>query len=56
LTGGGDNLNAGFCLGLLNNLSIEECMLAGMATSGAYVQNGFSPSMDDLIEYLKTYN
>jgi hypothetical protein len=52
LTGGGDNLNAGFCLGLLLNLPLELSMLAGMATSGAYVQNGCSPSIDDLLKYL----
>ncbi|HMR85786.1 MAG TPA: hypothetical protein PKE30_21735 [Niabella sp.] len=53
LTGGGDNLNAGFCFGLLNSFSIEECMMLGMATSGAYIQNGKSPSIDDLISYLQ---
>ena len=53
LTGGGDNLNAGFCFGLLNNFTVEECMLTGMATSGAYVQNGFSSAIPELITYLK---
>jgi hypothetical protein len=53
LTGGGDNLNAGFCFGLLSGFSVEECMLTGMAASGAYVKNGFSPSIPDLITYLK---
>jgi hypothetical protein len=52
LTGGGDNLNAGFCFGLLHNFSTTECMLTGMAASGAYVQNGYSPSIQDLIEFL----
>jgi sugar/nucleoside kinase (ribokinase family) len=53
LTGGGDNLNAGFFFGLLSGFSVEECMLTGMAASGAYVKNGFSPSIPDLITYLK---
>ncbi len=55
LTGGGDNLNAGFCLGQLLNLPPEQAILLGMATSGAYVQNGQSPSPDDLISYLQQW-
>ncbi|MEM1326894.1 MAG: carbohydrate kinase family protein [Bacteroidota bacterium] len=54
-TGGGDNFNAGFCYGLLYDLSSEAAMLIGIATSGAYVQNGQSPSKDQLIDYLKTF-
>jgi hypothetical protein len=55
LTGGGDNLNAGFCLGLLNGFSLKECMITAMGTSGAYVKSGISPSMDDLINYLSLW-
>lgn len=55
-TGGGDNLNAGFCLGLLAGLEIQYCMLLGMATSGAYVQNGTSPDINDLIAYIKNWS
>jgi hypothetical protein len=54
-TGGGDNLNAGFCTGYLAGLSTEESMILGMATSGAYVKYGKSPSLDDIIEYLGTW-
>jgi hypothetical protein len=52
LTGGGDNLNAGYCLGLLNGFEVHHCMLLGMAASGAYVKNGVSPSVKDIIEYI----
>jgi hypothetical protein len=52
LTGGGDNLNAGFCLGLLHNLSITQCMLLGMATSGYYVENGMPPDLEGIIGYI----
>lgn len=55
-TGGGDNLNAGFCLGFLLGLSMEESMILGMATSGAYVKNGESPDIPGLISYLKTWS
>ena len=54
-TGGGDNLNAGFTFGKLLDLSLEESMILGMATSGAYVQNGGSPDLDALISYLKEW-
>ncbi|MFM9841214.1 MAG: hypothetical protein ACKVOQ_23320 [Cyclobacteriaceae bacterium] len=52
LTGGGDNLNAGYCLGLLAGFEACHCMLLGMAASGAYVQNGESPSVSDIIDYV----
>jgi len=52
LTGGGDNLNAGYCLGLLLNFSLPQCMLLGMAASGAYIENGTSPTLADLISYI----
>lgn len=54
-TGGGDNFNAGFCYGLLNGMSLEASMLTAMATSGAYVQYGESPSKETLIDYLKIF-
>lgn len=55
VTGGGDNLNAGFIYGLLNQFPVEKCMLMGMATSGAYVQNGASPSVDDVRKYVDVW-
>jgi hypothetical protein len=51
-TGGGDNFNAGFCLGLLLNLPLNEAMKTGMATSGFYVKNGKSPSINEIGEYI----
>lgn len=55
LTGGGDNLNAGYCFGLLNGLPIEQCVLLGVAASGAYIQNGESPDVNSIIEYIETW-
>ena len=55
LTGGGDNLNAGFCLGLLSEFTLPQCMLLGMAVSGAYIENGISPDQKDIIEYLDVW-
>jgi hypothetical protein len=56
LTGGGDNLNAGYCLGILNGLSIQHCMLLGMAASGAYIQNGTSPDLKSIVEYIRIWS
>ena len=55
LTGGGDNLNGGYCLGLLAGFSVTECMLLGMATSGAYIQNGVSPDLKEIIDYVNVW-
>lgn len=51
-TGGGDNLNAGFIVGLLAGLGIDECMVLGMAASGYYVQEGQSGTLSQLREYI----
>jgi hypothetical protein len=55
-TGGGDNLNSGFCFGLIQGFSFEESAVLGMASSGAYVQNGSSPDIKGLIDYLKVWD
>ena len=54
-TGGGDNLNAGFCFGQLAGYSPEMSALLGMATSGAYVQDGASPDRATLLQYLRNW-
>jgi sugar/nucleoside kinase (ribokinase family) len=54
-TGGGDNLNAGYCLGLLLGLDPSQCMILGMASSGSYVQESQSPDVTQLISYLKNW-
>ena len=53
-TGGGDNFNAGFCLGLLLDLTLNEALKTGMATSGSYVKNGNSPSVEEIAGYLRS--
>lgn len=52
LTGGGDNLNAGYCFGLLAGLSLQQCMLLGMAASGAYVEHGTNATLQTILDYL----
>lgn len=55
LTGGGDNLNAGYCLGWLSGYTIPQCMLLGMAASGAYIENGTGADRQDLVRYLDVW-
>lgn len=50
-TGAGDNFNAGFCLGLLAGLPIDQCLCTGTGTSGYYVRNAHSPSLDELASF-----
>ena len=50
-TGAGDNFNAGFCLGLLAGLPLEQALCAGTATSGYYVRQGASPTLAELAEF-----
>lgn len=50
-TGAGDNFNAGFCLGLLAGLPIDQCLCTGTGTSGFYVRNAHSPSLDELASF-----
>jgi len=52
-TGGGDHFNAGYCQGLLHEFSEEECLLWGVATSGFYVSEGKTPTINDISDYLK---
>ena len=55
-TGAGDNFNAGFCNGWLNGLSLKECLVTGVATSGFYVRNAFSPNKNELIKFMKRWS
>jgi len=50
-TGAGDNFNAGFCLGRLMGLDVEQCLCVGTATSGFYVRNANSPTADQLAAF-----
>jgi hypothetical protein len=50
-TGAGDNFNAGFCLGLLAGLPLEQCLCTGVGTSGFYVRNARSPELTELATF-----
>jgi len=51
-TGAGDNFNAGFCLGVLAGLPVAQCLATGTGTSGYYVREAHSPSLDELAAFL----
>jgi len=54
-TGGGDNFNAGFCFGWLNEFTELQSMVLAMGMSGAYVENGASQDLNGLREYLEKW-
>ena len=51
-TGAGDHFNAGFCLGRILGLDLDESLCAGVACSGYYVRSGQSPSAAQLAEFV----
>lgn len=56
-TGAGDNFNAGFCLGLMLQFDLEDCLILGSSASGFYVRNGYSPpTWDELVGFLKLWS
>ncbi len=50
-TGAGDNFNAGFCVGTLAGLTLDQCLCCGTATSGYYVRHAGSPSLSQLAAF-----
>lgn len=55
-TGGGDNFNAGFLVGQALELSLQESLLLGVATSGFYVRTGNSPTLQELVSFLRAWD
>lgn len=52
-TGAGDNFNAGLCLGLLAEMPMEQVLVTANAVSGFYVRYGYSPTRDQLVEFME---
>lgn len=52
-TGAGDHFNAGFCLGRVLGLSLEESLCVGVGTSGYYVRSAESPSAEQLARFIE---
>jgi sugar/nucleoside kinase (ribokinase family) len=51
-TGAGDNFNAGFLYGYMQNFPLPLCLLTGCATSGYYVRNAKSPTLKELASFV----
>jgi sugar/nucleoside kinase (ribokinase family) len=51
-TGAGDHFNAGFALGQVLGLTLEESLCSGVGTSGYYVRSGISPTAVQLAEFV----
>jgi sugar/nucleoside kinase (ribokinase family) len=52
-TGAGDHFNSGYCLGRLLGFDDPLSLLVGVATSGHYVINAQSPTVEDLANTLQ---
>ena len=51
-TGGGDNFNAGFCMGALLGLDTPSLLLLANYASGFYVSHGYSADIEQLTMYM----
>lgn len=54
-TGGGDNFNAGLSFGILLEMDIRSAMIMANAVSGFYVTYGHSPSLEEVLEYVRDW-
>jgi sugar/nucleoside kinase (ribokinase family) len=52
-TGAGDYFNAGFCLGCLRGGDLDANIQLGVATSGYYVREAKSPTLDQLTGFVE---
>lgn len=54
-TGGGDNFNAGLTCGLMLGMNHQSAMIMANAVSGYYVTYGKSPSMENVLGYIREW-
>lgn len=54
-TGAGDHFNSGFMTGRLLDLEPRACLTLAIASSGFYVRNGRSPSIQDVDEFIRNW-
>lgn len=54
-TGAGDRFNAGYATGLLLGLDAQLRILLACALSGLYVRKGSSPTLEELIEFVRDW-
>jgi hypothetical protein len=54
-TGAGDHFNGGFVSGWMGGLSVLEALFSGVGASGWYVRNARSPSLQEVVDFLKRW-
>ncbi len=52
-TGAGDRFNAGYALGLMLELEPADCLLAAVASSGFFVREARSATLEELADFLE---
>lgn len=55
-TGAGDYFNAGFCMGLMAGLNLQQSLLTANATSGFYVRSTNSPNLNELMSFIENWS
>jgi len=53
-TGAGDHFNAGFCIGRMLEAPLDVSLQIGVGTSGFYVRSAKSPTVEDMVSFLRT--
>jgi sugar/nucleoside kinase (ribokinase family) len=53
-TGAGDHFNAGFCIARMLEAPLDVSLQIGVATSGFYVRTAKSPTVEDMVSFLRT--
>lgn len=54
-TGAGDRFNAGFCAGLLLDFDLLSCLNLASATTGLFVREARSATLDELIPFIENW-
>ena len=53
-TGAGDHFNAGFCIARMLEAPLDVSLQIGVGTSGFYVRTAKSPTVEDMVSFLRT--
>jgi sugar/nucleoside kinase (ribokinase family) len=53
-TGAGDHFNAGFCIARILGAPLDVSLQIGVGTSGFYVRSAKSPTVEDMVGFLRT--
>lgn len=53
-TGGGDNFNGGFCMGLLLGFPLEQCLWLGSAAASFYISHARCGTRPELMDFIRS--